>query len=369
MKGTMTAARVHGPDIIKVEEVPVPELGPNDVLVRIEAVYINAGDLLMYHGWRPPGKLPIIPLHEMAGVIEELGESVSGWKKGDRVVVDPTITCDRADCIFCGTDNQPYCPHSGYMGMFTLDTRTDYGQKIWEQYPEGAFAEYMKAPAKKLVAIPDNVSFEIAAKMLNIAVGYRAVLIAQIMPGDTVILDAATGSSGTCTIKCILLFNPGKVIAVGRSEKKLQAIKDLAPGIIEPVSSEKENVYDRIMEITKGRGADSLIDYSPPGSGRTFRRCIRGLRNRGNAVLVGGSPEKLGLSILDIMSRGISIIGSVAYPIGDVATVIRLTSEGKLDWSGLITHRFPITKAAELFETLAKRIGDPMWVLGLPQEE
>jgi threonine dehydrogenase-like Zn-dependent dehydrogenase len=369
MKGTMKAARLHGPDTIKIDEIPIPEIGPNDALVRAEAVYINGGDVIVYHTWRGPGRIPITMLHEIAGVVEEVGESVIDWKKGDRVVIDPRIACERSDCIYCGTDEAPYCPYSGVMGMFSLDSVTGYGQKIWEPYADGGFAEYVKAPARNLIALPDDVPFEIGARMTNVAVSYRAALNAQIMPGDTVILNAATGSSGSCTIPCILLFNPGTVIAIGRSEKKLQAIKDLAPGTIEVMSSEKENVYDRIREITKGRGADSLVDYSPPTSGRTFEQCILGLRNHGRAVLAGGNPEKLGLSYNYIMNTGISIVGSVAYPMNDVATVIRLTREGKLDWSGLITHRFPLSKAAELFETLARRIGDPIWVLGLPQEE
>ena len=232
MKGTMKAVRLHGPDTIKVDEIPIPEIGHNDALVRAEVVYINGGDVIVYHGWRGPGKLPITMLHEIAGVVEEVGESVIDWKKGDRVVIDPRIACERSDCIYCGTDQAAYCPYSGVMGMFSLDSVTGYGQEIWEPYADGGFAEYVKAPAKNLIALPDDIPFEIGARMPTVAVGYRAALDAQIMPGDTVILGAATGSSGTCAIRCILLFNPGKVIAVGRSEKKLQTIKDLAPGII-----------------------------------------------------------------------------------------------------------------------------------------
>jgi threonine dehydrogenase-like Zn-dependent dehydrogenase len=256
------------------------------------------------------------------------------------------------------------------MGMFTLDTLTDYGQKIWEQYPDGAFAQYMKAPAKKLVAIPDNVSFEVAAKMLNIAVGYRAALTAQIMPGDTVIIDAAAGTSGSCAVKCALLFNPAKIICVDRREAMLEKMKEWAPDIIEAVPSEKEDILDRVMEITKGCKADSLIDYSPPGSGNTsFKKCIRGLRNRGRGVFVGASRDPLELPFNYLMNTGVTLTGSISYPTTDVATVLKLTSQGKLDWSGLITHRFPISKAVELFETLDKKIGDPMWILGLPQEK
>lgn len=369
MKGTMTAARLHGKETIKVDQVTIPQIGPNDALVKIEAVYINAGDLLIYHGWRRPGKLPIIPLHEMAGVVEEVGESVIDWKKGDRVVIDPTITCGRADCIYCGTDDQTFCPYTGFMGMFSLDFITDYGRKIWAQYPDGAFAEYMKAPAKKLIGIPDNVSFEIAAKMLNVAVAYRAVLIVQVMPGDTVIVDAAAGTSASCAVKCALLFSPGKIIAVDRREAMLKKMKEWAPDVIEVVSSE-ENIRERIREITKGQGADSLIDYSPPGSGnKSFRQCVLGLRNRGRAVFVGASEDRLDLPFNYFMNTGISITGSISFLPSDVYTVLRLTSLGKLDWSGLITHRFPISKAAEMFETFDKKIGDPMWVLGLPQQK
>lgn len=370
MKGTMKAARLHGVDKpIQVDEVPIPQIGPNDALVKVKAAYINGGVISMYHGWQAAGKLPITVFDEMAGVIEEVGESVVNFRKGDRVVIDPTLTCHRADCIYCGTDLSPYCPHSGLMGMRSTDTVSEYGRKIWEPYADGGFAEYVKAPATNLIPIPDNITFEIGARALEMGIGYRVAVKTQIMPGDTVIIDAATGNSGSCALKMLLLFNPSKIIAVARSENKLQVVKGWAPEIIETVCSEKGNVRDRVMEITKGRGADVLVDYSPPRSGRTFEQCLLALRKCGRAVFVGSNREPMQLPFNHFLTTGIVITGCRACSGRDLATALKLTGEGKLDWSGLITHRFPISKAHEMIETLDKRLGDPMWVLGLPEEK
>lgn len=367
MKGTMKAARLHAvKEPIRIDEIPIPQIGPYDALVKVKAGYINGGDTLIYNGGMLPGKSPITMGHELAGVVEEAGESVIDFKKGDRVVIDPSITCERSDCIYCGTDQTTFCLYFGVMGMRSMDYVTAYGPKIWEPYSDGGLAEYVKAPARNLLALPDNVSFEIGARVLEMGIGYRAAIKAQVSPGDTVIVNAATGNSGSCALKMVLLFNPSKVIAVARNEKKLQFVKGWAPDIIETVSAEKENVFDRIREITKGRGADCLIDYSPPGSGRTFEQCLRSLRRCGRAVLVGANGEPLQLIFRDIMNTGLSIIGCKSCPRKDLATSIKLTSEGKLDWTGLITHRFPLSKANEMFETLDKRIGDPMWVLTVP---
>jgi alcohol dehydrogenase len=371
MSGTMKAARLHEIEKpIRVDEIPIPEIGPNDALVKIKAAYINGGDLVLFHGLLPPGKLPMIMLHEMAGIVEEVGERVIDFKKGDRVAIDPSITCERSDCEYCRTDLSTYCPYFGVMGMCSMDYSTEYGTKIWEPYADGGFAEYLRAPANNLIPLPDNISYETAARVLEMGIGYRACLKAQIMPGDTVIVDAATGNSGSCALKTALLFNPAKVIAVGRSKKKLEMVKSWAPDIIETISSAKQNVnvYEQIMEITKGRGADRLIDYSPPGSGRIFEDCIRSLRKCGHAVIVGTARESLQLMLWHFMNTGITVTGCRSCPRSDLAETIKLTSEGKLDWSGLITHRFPISQANEMFEILDKRIGDPMWVLGLPQE-
>jgi alcohol dehydrogenase len=370
MKGTMKAARLHEAEQpIRVDEIPIPEIGPNDALVKIKATYINGGDLSMYHGLLPAGKLPITMTHEMAGVVEEVGEGVIDFKKGDRVTIDPSITCERSDCIYCGTNLSTYCTYFGVMGMRCLDDATGHGKRIWEPYADGGFAEYLKAPAKNLLLLPDNISFETGGRVLEMGIGYRAALKAQIIPGDAVIVNAATGNSGSCAVKTVLLFDPSKVIAIGRSEKKLQMVESWAPNIIETVSSANEEVHDRILEITKGRGADCLIDYSPPGSGLIFEDCLRSLRKCGRAIFVGGSREQLSLMFQYIMHMGISIIGCKSCPRNDLAEVIRLTSEGKLNWHGLVTHRFPISEANKMFETLDKSIGDPMWVLGLPEEK
>jgi threonine dehydrogenase-like Zn-dependent dehydrogenase len=368
MKGTMKAARMHEVNRpISVDEIPIPEIGPSDVLIRIMAVHINGGDLHLWHGDLPPGKLPMTMLHEPAGVIEEVGSEVEKFKKGDRVAVEARITCMDADCVYCHSDKAPYCPYIGYSGMRSLQYG-GRGEKLWMPYSDGAFATFYKIPADHCTLIPDNVSFEIAAKG-SASVAYRATVKAEIMPGETVIVNPATGSSGSCAVKTALLFNPGKLIAVGRNERKLDKIKSWAPDVIDTVSSARENVRDRIMEITAGQGADCLIDYSPTGTLNLCEQCLDGLRKCGRGVFIGGNIERLDIRYDIFMRRGITITGSLGYPSQDKAEVLKLISQGKLDFSDMITHRFPITKANEMFETLDKKIGDPMWVLGLPQEE
>ena len=166
-----------------------------------------------------------------------------------------------------------------------------------------------------------------------------------------------------------LLFNPGKIIATGRSDKKLEKIKNWAPNIIETVSSTADNVRGRILEITGGSGADCLIDYSPKGITNVCIECLNGLRKCGRAVFVGGNDDSLDISYAMFMQRGITITGSIASLYPDHAEFLKLTSQGKLEFDDMITHRFPLSKVNDMFETLDKKIGEPMWIVGLPQEE
>lgn len=366
-KGMMKAARLHEIEKpFKIEEISIPKIGPSDVLVKVKATGINGGDLHLFHGEIMPGKFPLVMFHEIGGIIEEVGDEVRNLKKGARVVIDPTLSCGAADCVYCYSGKNHFCEHVGFMGMRHLGN-TAFGQELFLQYADAGLAEYVKAPAKNIVPLSHDISFEEASKLPTVAVTLEAARKARINPGDTVIINAATGATGVCAVKCAQLFGPSKIIAIARSRERLERLKAMAPDTIEVISTFEDNVGAKIRELTGGKGGDSLIDIVPTGGAKSTQEAISSLRKGGRAVLIGGTTENIVLSYRLFMGGGIEVTGSVAYSRQEISIADKLAHQGKLDFSGLVTHRFPLDKANEALETLDKKIGDPIWVVVMPE--
>jgi threonine dehydrogenase-like Zn-dependent dehydrogenase len=368
MKGTMKAARLHeinGP--IVVDEIPIPDIGVNDVLIKVYVTVPNGGDVHVIKGDIPPGKLPMVINHVAAGMVEEVGSEVKSVKRGDRVAVDPTISCMDPNCSFCQSGHNYYCPFTGFPGMLTMDFRTARGTKLLEPYLDGGMAEYWKMPAANCIKVPDSLTWDEVAAVHNAGITYTALIKSGIQPGDNVVLNAATGTTGAAAVKVAQLWNPRRLIVIGRSEKRLKLVKSWGPNIVHTISSVEENVHDRIMELTNGLGADRLIDFSPAGMD-IVSQCLRSLRNCSTVVFVGACRELFQIPYNLFLSSGITITGVLAYPRNELAELFSIVSDGKLDLKDFITHRFPLSKANEAYETFIKKTGDPIGIIVLPQE-
>ena len=224
-------------------------------------------------------------------------------------------------------------------------------------------------PAACCSIVPDNLDWEQVAEMLLAAIAYRAIVNANIVPGETVILNACTGATGATAIKIAALWDPGMIIVTGRNEKKLEKVKSWAPNIIQTISSVKENVQARITELTEGKGANVLIDFTPTGGNmKVVEQCLASLNNCARAIFVGGTMEQFQVSYGLFMHTGLMLTGVLGIRPDDIETVMMLMSRGKLNFDGLITHRFPLSKSNEAFEVFEKKIDNAMGVIVLPQE-
>ena len=140
MANTMKAAVFEAVKVVKVKEVPIPEIGDDDVLIKVKLTGICGTDWSIYNGWYSADKLPMIPGHEFSGVIAKVGKNVKGLKEGDRVTADINMYC--GNCYYCSQGNYLMCDQFTQLGIHT----------------DGTFAEYVKAPAKLLHHLPDNLS-------------------------------------------------------------------------------------------------------------------------------------------------------------------------------------------------------------------
>lgn len=238
----MKAARLHEiGGLLKIDEVPVPDLGSMDVLVRVRSCGIvpNLANILsMWPTWFPDSPQPPFPAVfglDPTGKVAAVGSQVHNVKPGDRVYVNPGRSC--GTCHHCRRGNHISCRHYTFQGYFGF---SKFSHQTFRDYPSGGLAEYVAAPASTTVSIPDNMTFDQAARLGYMGTAYSALKKAQVGPGDTLLVN---GISGTLGIS-IALFGPilgvKKILGTGRNREVLKEIEALAPGLVKPSPSVTE---------------------------------------------------------------------------------------------------------------------------------
>lgn len=330
---TMTAVVAYGPKDYRVEEVPVPKPGKEEVIIKVEACGICGSDLKAYHGadmyWageNPWMKAPVIPGHEFYGTVVELGEGAAekhGIKIGDRVTTDQINPCGK--CRFCTTGKYWMCQVHNMYGF----------QK---EIAEGAMAEYMRFSSNsKIYKIPDGVTSDEASLIEPMACAIHAVQRATIEFEDTVVL-AGAGTLGLCMVQLIKLKTPKKLIVLDPNEFRLEKAKQLgADLVINPV---KEDAQKIVKELTDGYGCDVYIEAT--GSPIGVTQGLEMVRRLGRFVQfsVFGEETTTDWSVIgdkkELDLRG-SHLGPYTYPIA-----IDLFERNLLTAEGIVTHTFSL---------------------------
>jgi 2-desacetyl-2-hydroxyethyl bacteriochlorophyllide A dehydrogenase len=334
----MKAAVFYGPPWperpMKIEDVPIPNIGPRDVLVKVAACGLCRTDLEYLEGKVRPLKLPPLILgHEISGVVEDVGEFVKEVKKGDRVVICYTIPCEQ--CFACKSGRQNLCLNGDVLGSSR----------------DGGFAEYVSVPAKVVFKIPQEIPLQEAAVIADaVATAYNAVVNeAQVKPGDKVVIFGASGGLGLSAVQISNALG-AMVIGVARSKEKLKKAQELgATHIISTI--EVTNIEKEIKDIT-GSGADVAIDAT--GSPEVFPIACRSVRPGGKVVVMGFGPTRLELPGLRFVWYGLNIIGSPRYRPQDLPRVIEMTRRGYVKIRELVSHRFKLEELNEGYRMLAE---------------
>lgn len=331
-----------GIENLKFDEVPTPQIGPTDVLVKVRACGLNHLDLFTRegtHGVRAP--LPHVGGLETAGEIVERGAQVSGWQRGDRVLIGPAITC--GVCEYCTSGNENLCPH-----------RQVFGVHLW-----GGFAEYIKAPASVLIAIPASLSFVQAAAAAS-AFGtawHMLVTRAQIKPGEWVLILAAGSSVGVAGIQIAKHFGC-QVIATASTDEKLAKAKEL--GADYTINYAEKNFFHEVMRITANRGVDVVFEHVGTA---TWEKSIASLRPTGRLVTCGSTTGRFGQTdIWSLFFKQISLLGSYGWTTKEFFVVWDLI--GKQIFHPIIDRTFPLaeTAAAQQYLTERKQFGKVLLV-------
>ncbi|MEX1140933.1 MAG: zinc-binding dehydrogenase [Thermoleophilaceae bacterium] len=333
----MKAVRFHefgGPDVLQFEDVEDPVPGPGEVTVRVRGVGLNHLDVDIREGIsRFPVPLPHTVGYEAAGEIEEVGEGVTGWQAGDRVLVYFWAPCGR--CRFCNTGRPALCGN----GRFTsIDS-------------PGAFAEQMRAPAETLIRLPDEIDFRRAAATY-VAFGTAWHMLfgrARLQAGEVVLINSVGSGIGSAAVQLANLAGAELVIGTSSEDYKLDRASEY--GMDAGVNYRKQDIAEQVRELTGGRGVDVVFEHV---GGDLFEAGVDSLAKSGRLVTCGAhGGEVVPFDLIRFGRAEKEIIGSFAYTKEEIEQCLRLVAAGRL--SPMVHKAFPLEQAREAMETMERR--------------
>jgi propanol-preferring alcohol dehydrogenase len=306
---TMRAARYHGPgDSLRLEEVPIPQPGPGEALVRVRAAGVCHTELHFLSGVLNMGVAPLTLGHEMAGEVAKVGPGVTSVRPGDRVIVYYYVGCGA--CHWCRNGQENLCDALVAEYGFVSD---------------GGLAEYVKVPARNLVKLPASLSFEEAATLgCSATTAIHAAGLARLAPGDVALVYGFGGVGAALVQYCDLAG--ARVIAVGRSPAKLQLARDL--GAEAAIDAGGEDVPARVRELTGGQGADVVFELV--GTAESMPKAVASLRKRGRLVFIGYSQDLLTVSPIQLVILEAQVLGSVGNTLDELSRAVELAAAGRI---------------------------------------
>jgi len=313
-----------GPEVLTYADLATPEPGPGEVLVKLEAAALNRLDLWVREGW--PGiklEYPHIPGADGAGTVAAIGEGVSEWTPGDRVVINANLSCGACEFCIAGQDNR--CLHWHLLG---------------ETVP-GTYAEYVVVPAGNLLALPQGFDARAAAAagLVFHTAWHSLITRGELRPGESILIVGASGGVNTASIQIAKLAG-ASVYVVGSSAEKLKLAESLgADHLID--RSKEENWAKTVYHMTAKHGVDVVVD----NVGTTFPLSMRAARKGGRILTVGNTGgAKFEIDNRFVFGKHLSILGSTMGARTDFATVMGLVFQGALQ--PVMDKTFPLAEAA-----------------------
>ncbi len=319
--------REHGADI-EYGELPAPVLAPTEALVHLEAVSLNRVELFTLEGW--PGlelEMPHVPGADGAGRVVEVGSQVTRLAIGDRVVINPSLSC--GECDFCLAGQENLCKQWRLLGEHT----------------PGTFRELISLPEQNLLKMPVDFDSAVAAAaaLVYLTAWHSLITRGQLRAGESVLVVGASGGVNTASIQ-IAKYSGASVLAVGSGADKLAVAKDAGADVLIDRSQDEE--WSKNAYLAEGRrGVDVVVDNV---GADTMSLSLRAARKGGRILTVGNtSGPKFELDNRILFGKHLSIIGSTMGTAEDFETVMRLVFEGKLN--PVLDRQFRLENAGMAF--------------------
>ena len=315
MPGLVNYAPEHGS--VELREVPLPEIGEQDVLLRVQAVSICGSDLHQWHGthsWKV--NYPCILGHEFCGTIEQAGKRVRNFKEGDRVVSETAAVID---------ESSPYTRR----GLYNLDpNRLGFGYGV-----DGAMTQYVRVPERCLHAMPTQLEFNKAALTEPCCVAYNAVCMnAHVRPGDSVLV-IGPGPIGLLCALMVKLNGAGHLIVAGLpvDARRLAVAKQLGAD-----AALDGRVVEYVKSLDDGYGVDVVIDAA--GVSATFKMAMDVVRPAGQIIKVGWGPQPLGFNLDPMVQKAVTVQGSFSHNWPIWERVIQMIASGQINLDLIISR-------------------------------
>lgn len=331
----MKAGILYGDKDIRVGDAPDPQIGPDDVLIQSHYAGICGTDLHIYRGeFFDRVRYPAIQGHEFGGVILETGANVQGVAAGDRVAVDPILSCHA--CPACLTGHINACRSLKLLGV-DLD---------------GGYAQYVAAPASHVFALPESLPMHHAPMVEMYGLGHHILQRGRVQPGETVVLLGA-GKLGLSILDVLChASSPGLTVAVDLQPFRLDTARTL--GADHAINLTEADPVAAVMELTGGVGVDCVIEavghyHTVEGQEPPLAQAVQMVRNGGRIVTAGLGEQLTAVHFKTLVIKEAEIIAS-RVTLGEFPRAIRMMAKGLLHPDLLITHRMPMRDVTRAFE-------------------
>jgi L-iditol 2-dehydrogenase len=334
----MKALLLTAPSQLELVDFPDPQPAAGEVLVRVRACGICGSDI---HGWdgstgrrRPP----LIMGHEAAGEIAALGPGVDGWRVGERVTFDSTISC--GECADCRAGRINLCARRRVVGVAPAEYRQ-----------HGAFAEYLALPARILYRLPVGLTFPQAAMIEPVSIAIHAVQRVKVATTDTVVV-VGSGMIGLLVIQALRWAGARRIVAVDLEPKRLALAREF--GATDTFQSASGDVAAEVARLTGGAGAD--LAFEVVGVSPSLQLALACLRRGGSAVLVGNLAAKTDFPLQSVVTRELTLFGSCSSA-GEYPLCLDLIARGVIRVEPMISAVAPLAEGAAWFQRLSGQDG------------
>ncbi len=353
---TMRAARLYAPgEKLRIETVEKPEPRPHDVVVQVKAcgVIPNMNHVL---GGLPGLLLPPLPAIvglDAAGIVSAVGSHVRRFKVGDRVYINPVLSC--GTCRHCRAGEYRLCVDFTFRGYFGF---TEQSAQLHKEYPWGGYSEFTLAPAGSLVPLPDEVTFEQAARFGYFGTSYAALKAANAKPGSWVVINGATGTLGVAAVVFALGMGVTRLLCVARNAALLRQIKALSPKRIEVHALGDGSLPEWIRARTDGYGPHAIIDCTTRQTpSQHLQEMLPCLQKGGTIVTIGGLSDKLPITPNWFSRTEWTFRGSCWFETSDAEEMGELIARGVVDLSAFTTKTYPLAEINSALDVVRNSLG------------
>lgn len=317
------------PEHFVLQEVPIPEPGPAEVILKVERVGICGSDVHIYHGLSPRTRPPLVLGHEFSGTIHSLGTEVRDSKVGDRVTAEPLIDCGQ--CTYCRCGRYNLCPE-----LYTIGSRLDH---------DGAYADYVRVPERKLIALPDNMSFAEGAMVELVACAIHAQDVASIASGD-VALIIGTGPVGMLVAQTAKMAG-ADVVAVGDVvPERLALAKQL--GADNTVNAAETDLVSWVKETYGEGGVHRVFDTA--SIPETFKQALQVVRRGGRVINMGVATQAVEWQPNILLLKEIELTGMNMYTRPNFETAVETMNSRHIRVEPLIRASYPLAQIDKAYD-------------------